>query len=490
MNKYEINKNPPITILFILLFFIFEYVLFLKTPQYFWYTFLGFLFLTSLAILSITNCFGGRWYLLTYLIIITFFSKALWGPILSQLQQFILVWYLLRVTALISGILIAFYIALQFANHVIKNKSFKINSIEKVLIILTLFSFFEFLNGLIRKNNPILIIGDTFILSFIPLIYYLIIKTIEREKVFSFVKISIFFIFLLNVISFIIWLVRLTKETKGIYAFGNIWFLLPVIFFTLYFTYYPQKKLYLLLSLLSIFLVIIGLKRGPWIGLFVSMSLFPLFIPRKRLINYFANTSKIIVPCIIICSLAFIIIPQRNAIIHYIEEKINYTVNFTLAGHHYDILEGRLTEALYAVKQMGRGLSFGLDYFIGMGNGATYSWIIPRTESPLFSNNKRIHTIHITVANIFFRTGLAGVIIFVWFVLVILITLYRMTKNKNIDKKDRIILTTSLLYFCASLINSFFVYHIFNDIFWGILLGSIGIIYRNLTKEKALPSKV
>lgn len=454
-------------------------------PLIFFLLIIGGAFLFTLfGIFFITNGFGGRYFLLVYFVVVVSLSVTLWRTFFSVIPDTLDVtgiWLSLRASAIVIGIPMLAYLMLQLFNYFLKKRGTLLSlrwALDRTMFLLLCLSIFSFFIGLIRGNNIILIIGDSFVLLMIPLLYVLIVNTVRPEQLYSLLFFAAIAVLIFSgIVAFISFREVLLGENPLV--FGTVRLLAPIAFFISAAFVYPKPRKYIILAIASVFLLIVGLKRGPWAGFAFLIALLPFILPLQRFFVRLCRILPWLLALVGIIVLFLVLTPVGQDFFESIERRFWHFFDYTLAGKHFDILEGRLIEAGGAIDSMGKEMAKPLDWLVGMGGGATYPspFPVPRREGP-FEDSGQIHTIHFTPATIFFRTGFIGILIALVFMAIVFLTIWRILRLKNFGREYRVILTAAFLYLFSSAVISIFTFSIFNDIFWGIFLGAVGVIMR------------
>lgn len=236
---------------------------------------------------------------------------------------------------------------------------------------------------------------------------------------------------------------------------------ISVVFITLYFFYKKDFKNFSLL----VFLLLVGGKLGPIIGLFVLLMIYLLKNHKARLL---------MLSSFVISMLLYFVFDLEYYLVTYSEyipafQKLHLKKFFAgLDSNLLDkyVLGGRLSEVLSTIKSLPFDNSI-MNFIHGGGLGFIYDWYTIE-GAPVRMNNHGTHFTPVSVYSIY------GGLFFLFFFVYIL--KYFLLSIKHIFNSDNFYKLLFSSYLIAAVVNSLTAYSIFTDY---LLAFSIGILSKN-----------
>jgi len=446
----------------------------------------------SLAILvfaavSLYWVFSKKWQHIALFLVGAFLLQGPLRDYFHSAREFYLEWISYRFVNLFAGsVCLAIALIIVFKSLLQGKSRVKMVFVEKNLAFLFLLSPFFFANGLLRYNDPVLIVGDIYKWILIPLIYFVVINTIPHIQANRALEIIAFISFIYMGLG-ALFSARYIFFESQVTSFGDIKYLFPLVFSFLQLNLIKEKRrLYLLMYILSICLIIITNRRALWIEM-VLVHVLILLIFRKRIVI----TKAAIQIFAVICALLIVIfsVPfTRSIALQMIPTLGQRLSSIPEAEQSLGLTSARIMEVQQTLEVMGRDGAL-LNYGVGMGPGAIF--FAPHTlvvEEKAYLQEGFLHTIHITPMNIFFRTGIIGLFAFYYFSYKILILLFRNLKREKEKLQNQILLATTSIYLIIALIDSIKAYGLVGDPLFAFLLGLTGIMIRSAPDEESNPT--
>jgi len=397
--------------------------------------------------------------------IIAFFSFL---PIINiKFAGFDLEWLILRVQGLLVGMIL--FICFLVAIFEIKNKkifqNFKLKEIDFfVLLFFVIYGLFSTINGFLRQNSIIYIVGDAFHLFSFAFLYFISAIFIQRENIKKIINFSVYLFFILMSID-VVYAFYQYFESGYFRKTAGYFFILPFIYFFIKYvkSQRAEKKSWkVLFSLLtSIFIIFFTVSFALVMTLFLIILIFTFFSS-----YYKKNYLKFMLIIFFIIGLFFILESFDKA---SILERISLRallksdqVKENIYSYSYRTEE--INDIFYTMKDNY------LNFIIGTGEGSFRELSLEGNKSLFKFIN--LHTIHFTPGSVFFRMGLIGLVIFILFLLSTLLFLYN--KYKKIDcsqQSNKFYLEVIFFFFIACIILSIRGYGIINAPILAILLG-------------------
>lgn len=407
-------------------------------------------------------------------IIISAFLPHTGGSILILMNMGLAVqWLALRFNAVFSGFFLALAVitASLIGNRLKKTTLVwpNFNSLDFfVAAFFLVIGSFTGLIGLIYGNSLIYTIGDTYLYLAFGVTYFLSAFIVSKKGIFKIIDLIAYYIFFLMMLPETAYKIALYLSTGGFNASGIVYYLLPFIYFFSKYDFKPSKKTFLLFTS-SAFMTILTLYRTLGMAMVAVLFLKPIISLRAKK-SYMKIASVFAVFVIIAFSLqATNILPLFGRY-----DLTNYYHSF-FDPEWSDKRDARVTEAISAFYTMRDN---NLSYFWGMGQGAVADMTNNEGYEELFQFDGdggeteigKVHSIHLTLASVFFRTGLLGLSLFISFLFFSGIFLFKRLRAAK-SARARMYLEIVFFYFFISVIYSFSRYGIINDLVLASFLG-------------------
>jgi hypothetical protein len=440
------------------------------------------------AVIVLYWIFLKKWHYISLFLVSVFLLQGLLRDYFHSSREFYLEWISYRFVNLFAGSVFLAIALIIIFKSLLQGKS-RVNMVfvEKNLAFLFVLSPFLFANGLLRQNDPVLIVGDIYKWILIPLIYFVVINTIPQKQAYRALEIIVFVSFIYMVLGAFLSAKYIFFESKAT-SFGDIKYLFPLVFSFLALNLIKEKRrFYLLMYLLSICLIIITNRRALWIEM-ILVHLLILLIFRKKI----AITRVAVRICAVggVLLIGIFSVPlTRNIVMQVIPTLGQRLSSIPETEQSLGLTSARIMEVQQTLELMSMNGPF-LNYTVGMGPGAVF--FAPHTlvvEETAYLQEGFRHTIHITPMNIFFRTGLIGLIAFYYFIYKILILIFHNMKKKNGNIQKHILLAVTSFYLIIAFIDSFKAYGLVGDPLFAFLLGLTGIMFRSTDSDMSKPDK-
>lgn len=398
------------------------------------------------------------------IIILIIASPLIWRNIVEGFIDINLVWTLLRIQGLILGIFLFFSAIYIFLRKDYRNllKKFKPHLIDIfVFIFFIVEGLFSAIIGFLRQNEIIYIIGDTYHCFTFAFLYFLSAIFIQSKNIKKIINFSVWLFFILAILDTTYALYRyfevgFFRKTAGYF------FILPFIYFFIkYVRYRSQDRtsnnktlVYLIISMIVVFLTT---SFALIFVMFLSIILVTLFLKFSK-----THYLRFVFSLILLIFLISLFGSKESSIFYRAFPSVILSTPEAYSRTY------RIEEISSIFKTMSN------DYFsflIGMGQGATRV-LSRQTISRLSLQSEDLHTIHFTLACVFFRMGFLGMVIFILFLLASVLYLYNKCKrNDRCQQPNKFYLEVILLFFIACIILSIRGYGIINAPILAIFLG-------------------
>jgi len=382
------------------------------------------------------------------------------------------VWLGLRITALGAGIPMLMFVVLKSGRWLLtgrKHWRIRFGKLDQAVMALGMLAPVALLIGVLHGNDIVLIVGDTYGFLFVPLVYFTIKHTVRSGQTVDFLRrVSGLFV----IVALFVLLGSRFLYIKGtpLAGGGSISWILPIIFVSLLITHTKKNRFfYSILYALSLVAILLTFSRELW-GVVVLSIPFIFFVSPKRTVLRVATRAAFV---LLACALIVYNLPFVSSSIAEFQTRVISRVRSAFVPSQH-LGEGSVRRAgiVGSLAEIAP-----LDYLLGKGAGAKY-------YHPIYQVT--IHHIHVTPASIFFRTGLFGVIVFLFFCLSAVREAYHIMRARDLTDKDKVVVKSALIYFILSGIDSILTYGVVNDLCWGILLGLLAIISeKRLEEERA-----
>ena len=390
----------------------------------------------------------------------------------------------LRLHGVITGSMLLLFTCVLFARFCLTGeRMFHLYKFEKYLFILLGVDLVALMVGLIRRNAPVFLIGDTYKFSVIPLAYFCTTQTLTARDAR---KLFLFIVILETVVtleSFGVYIIRLATgdyERAPEHAVS----LLAFIFFLVALTSGGQlsrrrKNIY------SVILVIIGVTailsqaRTLWIQIFLCPFIL-LLIEKKTAVVRSIVKPAVLALILLMPFLLGVSAIYRNVARELSQRVVETTTLIRATQQVMPILSGdrRVVEVKSTLGTYRESQNV-LDFIVGFGNGAEF--YAPSAALGMGSTPGYKHHIHNGYISLFFRMGILGLTFFLLFASSALRSMYEIAKQP-VGTNLRFgpgasSLTRSLIpkvifvYFVATLIELLTIYSFIGDIKWGLLFG-------------------
>ena len=338
-------------------------------------------------------------------VLLSIFLTSNWGMFIGSrafwTQETTLFWYLFRIMGLLTGLLL--FIALFAAGDAKTRLTFRMSRLDKYVIAYAACLPWQLAMGLIRKNPFSLIIGDCYLWASGPLTYAVIRKPGVQHKLDDlWHKVAIIFLWGALYRVSLQWVEYIATGLLRVQ--GGAMLMFPAAF---YFTWMVLKQPGTrgkLAFLVSIFCLIISLKRGPMISLGLSCALTTLVVPGRDKIRV-AFGLVVVVGVVLVASM-FSSDTEELSFKNIIERRYESMQ----ADTSVNPLVVRFREATAVFDTLQSSGSF-LNYLSGMGAGAeVYNPQAAGAGGILDTSRGYFHSIHITPISIYFRGGIFGLV--------------------------------------------------------------------------------
>lgn len=342
-------------------------------------------------------------------------------------------------------------------------------SVEKNSFLILIVCAWGFLFGFYYKNDPVYIFGDSYkFLIFVSGIYisrFLIDEKYELKflKLLEIVCISGL---LFSIFRFLMFHSKFTSNVGFIYGTTQDIFLV----FSCFVLYFFRKNLISIgLIVLSLTLLILGQKRSVLLLLLIFLPILICFLDFKKLT--FQKAFKSILFLIILILSLLITLNSGD----FLFNKYFVRITNTDWQDKIALKDGRSEEIQYVFYKFSSNDS--IFYLTGFGSGAEYSKFVRGYHAD-------VHSIHVTPVALFYRYGIVGLFLFIYFAILIVKYFWSFLFSGKFRKKFNVIYVLFLFYSVSSFIMSFVVFGFFDDILSGLSFGYI--FYYN--KKLALSS--
>lgn len=402
------------------------------------------------------------------IIFILFFNIVLRNIIFLEIHSFseYTTWLSMRIMALLTGLFLYICIVFIFLKYSYRDISGKFNfkiSDFFILLFFIIYGLFSTINGFLRQNDIIYIVGDVFQLFIFAFLYFFSAIFVQSKNIKKIINFSVYFIFILMCLELAYAFYRYFDLGYFRKTAGYL-FILPFIYFFIKYIKCRSlgknnKKLFIFL-LISIFIIFLTISVALIITMFLLMFLYTFLLKfyKKKYLNFVLTIFFIIA--------LFFLLELFN--VFPVLERISLSAFLTEGGkesvysHSY-----RVGEVLSIFNTMSGNY---FNYLVGMGQGA----FRVLSQESTYTNVRPgdLHTIHFTPGSVFFRMGFIGLAIFVLFLLSTLLFLYN--KYKKIDcsqQSNKFYLEVIFFFFIACIILSIRGYGIINAPILAILLG-------------------
>jgi len=404
--------------------------------------------------------------IILFIIFIIGISSFIWGNIIVEVGATDLKWFSLRMEGLIIGTSLLICTVYAFFKYNYKNifKNFNFKTIDLfVLLFFVIYGLFSAINGFLRQNDIVYIIGDTYHCFAFAFLYFFSTIFVQNKNIKKIIEFSVYFIFILIIADAIYAFYRYFdlgyfRKTAGYF------FILPFIFFFIkYLRYQSQGKpfqntktlVYLFISIVLVFLTI-SLALAIAMFLLIMLVTFFLTFSKKNYLQFILLLIFLIV-FIFSLDLSGTSIFQRISPLSIIanpESAYSYSYRIEEVVSIFNTMENNY-----------------FNFLIGMGQGA-FRLLPQETIDKLSLRAEDLHTIHFTPGSIFLRMGLLGLTIFSLFLLTSLLYLYNQYKKSDcLQQSNKFYLEVILLFFIAAIILSIRGYGIINAPLLAIFLG-------------------
>jgi hypothetical protein len=377
----------------------------------------------------------------------------------------------LRIHGVIAGSMLLIFACVLFARFCLAGKkAFRLYRFEKYLLALLAVDFMALLIGLIRRNTPVFLIGDTYKFSVIPLAYFCTVQTLEARNAR---KLLLFIVILETAVtmeSFGVYMVRLAA---GIYerAPEHGISLLAFIFFLTSLAS-GEKLSRRTRNAYSVLLVIIGitaiLSRARTLWVQVMLCPLILLLVERKAIKAMIRPAAIALTLLVISLLGFSAV-YRN-IARELRQRVTETLELTKSSRQLTpvlSLDRRVVETKSALSRYAESPNF-LNFIVGFGNGAEF--YAPSAALGMGSRPGYKHHIHNGYVSLFFRMGVVGLASFLLFAFSALKSMYTSARH-NDGEMPGPMPKVIFVYLVATLVEFLTIYSFIGDIKWGVLLG-------------------
>jgi len=291
---------------------------------------------------------------------------------------------------------------------------------ELWLVVFLILGFFSGLIGLIRGNDLVYLLGDTFKYALFPLTYFTVVSASRtiKSRIWMFrtlVAIGLAYNIAALVMQSFNFLVS-SRATlgRGMDFLSWIYVLLVLAHWKVSRHRTTGRWWYILLAVLVILAGILSLERRDWLFVLVSI-LAVAWISRSKVYATFNLVVVIVVLAALSATLALVFSEQFNASWGFVARRVEFT--FDTDQGLDPSSRNRLTEIQlageHAIESGGVG-----NFVLGMGSGAEY--YSPTSVSA--SSNRLgapssglLHQIHNTYFSVLFRMGIVALIVLILF---------------------------------------------------------------------------
>ncbi|MBD3183957.1 hypothetical protein GF312_16855 [Candidatus Poribacteria bacterium] len=380
----------------------------------------------------------------------------------------------LRIYGLFSGIILLIFTAFLFGRFCLKGKHiFRFYPFDKYIIILLLLDFTALMVGLIRRNDMIFLIGDTYKFLVIPLAYFCTTQSLKSKDA---VKLFLFIIILETVTtmgSFAYYLLRLVSGSYQRSPIHSI-SVLAFVFFMVSLT--SKKSIsYLFLTVVIGITALLSGARTLWIQLLLCPLVIFLVMRKIVIVKVLFRQAFVVMLITALISLAYghILKDIAGEVTYRITKTMNLletdqSINPTISS------DRRVVEVKASLGTMFDSPNI-LNVLLGFGNGAEF--YAPSAALGMGSAPGYKHHIHNGYVSLLFRMGLIGLLIFLIFSFSIINSISKKISSPvALHPLSFNVATSILVYFMLTLIEFLTIYNLIGEIKWGILLGIFRVI--------------
>ncbi|MBN1580632.1 MAG: O-antigen ligase family protein [Anaerolineae bacterium] len=362
---------------------------------------------------------------------------------------------------------------------------------ELWLTVFLVLGFGSGLVGLIRGNNVVYLLGDTFKYVFFPLAYFavaVVSRTMQSRK-WVFGKLVVAGL-VYNVVALLMqsWnFLVLSKATLGRGMDYLSWIYLLLVLGHWREHQHGKVRYWwaILLAVLVLLAGILSLERRDWVFIICAI-LGVVWVARRRVSTVRTIVAVTSVLVLMSAILAVVFIEQFGALIDVVVNRIEFTFE-AQSGLDRSSLQ-RFVEIRVASEYALQ--SGGIANFLwGMGSGAVYYSPVPVPSHSIREGAPQTgfyHQIHNTYFSVLFRMGIIGLTIFMLFLISLLFRTWRhlcvVRRNIRTDPRqmDRFLLTATLLLFLVITVAvAWNVGYGIGHIQAGIVLGLLGAELRD-----------
>jgi len=402
-----------------------------------------------------------------------------WGSSLKWEGNTELIWYFYRIQGLVSGVMLAASL-IWYARNQYKVVHRKLSPLDKFVALYVSAAVLQTSVAIVMGNDPVLLIGDVFLWLYGPVVYFLFISLNDAkimEKVWTYISYLFWFgqifVFFLQVEKY-----ATTGQWK---VSGGIIIVLPTCYLLGKFLNRDFRNKHLFMLLASVGMVMLSLKRGPIISMFLMMIAALVFSSTVALRTKALLILLIGTPALYLTTSDFLVDEMSM-----ISEPMEGRFRAMTGTYDSNPFNQRINEALAAFDEMARTGSF-FPYIIGMGFGATFRGPkAPRTKHALLESDK-IHNIHMTPAAVFFRGGVVVFLLCTFFFGYILMNTIILLK-RDLWKRNipiAVTATAASLFVIAAIIDSFKAYGLISQPMLWLCLITIRIALYSEENRKA-----
>jgi hypothetical protein len=387
----------------------------------------------------------------------------IWGGLFGVALFAVVIYLILR--SLLIGSLKTFVLKLCF--------------IERLLMLILIANVFWGVYGYFYGNPLSYVLGDTIRGMFIPVIYWIVIKSVNtKDQALFFTKVII--------IGETILLIAFIPTGNIPFSFAGRTFL-TAVFFTLLF---EERKLlgqivYSILVLFGIFTMLTTQAQRGIIIIFIAV-IFMNYLFRLRRIKFSIVFFVFLLPVMVSWGVNEIFDLKIEKDIDVASERFSKTIEVHGRQKYFGLDESvfqRIGETIDTWRTLNEHSSIFLA--TGFGNGAILiNKLITPSERSVYKTNKK-HNLYITPVAILFRNGLIGLIIYSMLGIYFVKILFYLRKHRNhlIDMREIVYLKVLLLYQLSVLIMSLIVYWYVGNIIVAFTIPIIEILRRIMQKQ-------
>lgn len=383
----------------------------------------------------------------------------------------------LRVHGVIAGSVLFLFTCILLARFCLGGKrTFKLYQFEKYLFLLLFVDFIALVIGLVRRNAPIFLIGDTYKFLVIPLAYFCTTQTLEARDTKNFFLFMVVLETAVTLESFSVYTIRLAMgvyERTPEHAIS----LLAFIFFLVALTA-EDRSSRRRRSVYSVALVLIGVTailsraRTLWVQIFLCP--FILLLVEKKTVVVKSTLRPAIFALVLLIPFLLFMGTVYHSVVNILGQRITETVMLTRTTRQIApaLSNDRRVVEIKSAFGVYRESPNILNFMVGFGNGAEF--YAPSAALGMGSRPGYKHHIHNGYVSLFFRMGIVGLTSFLLFAFLTLKSMYVAAKHRIVGANLRVrplISKVVFIYFAATLIELLTIYSFIGDIKWGVLLG-------------------